>query len=543
MPETLLHKVFDATAGTYPDAEFVVQRKRRTAYRDILSQANRLARFLSGGIVSPGDRIGLLLENSPEYVSCYYGVLKAAGTVVPLDVHVPGKGLEILLRYLRPKAVIVGSRNAEKLIGLRPGMPSMPRILVVPAETDAGKGKKGETEASNADACVTDIGTILTSGPDDFRFEGARCNGDSPAMIIVTSGTTGSPKGVVLSHRNLSSNARSIVRYLHLSRTDRVMAVLPFHYSYGNSLLTTHAAVGGALILENSLMYPNVVLERMVEERATGFSGVPSTFVLLLNNSNMKNMRFPELRYLTQAGGPMSSRHISELLRAIPGADLYVMYGQTEASARLSYLDPRDLPRKIGSIGKAIPGVTLTLKTEDGRDAMPGEVGEIVARGENVMLGYWESPEETLRALRPDGLHTGDFAKADEEGFLYIVGRRTDMIKSGAHRISARDVEETILTIPEVHEVAVVGVEDEVLGEAVMACIVPVGKRVLERQEIMARCREYLPPYKCPKFIVFCDELPKTPSGKIKKHQLAKGQYVPPKSVCPRKDCGSTQTD
>jgi acyl-CoA synthetase (AMP-forming)/AMP-acid ligase II len=349
------------------------------------------------------------------------------------------------------------------------------------------------------------------------------CSGLSegdPALLLYTSGTTGEPKGVMLTHRNLTANAESIIEYLGLSDSDKVMVVLPFHYSYGNSLLTTHLMVGGTLVLENRFVFPNLVLDKIREEQVTGFAGVPSTFAILLNRSNLRKSAFPSLRYVTQAGGAMSPKLARELQEALPGTDVFIMYGQTEAVARLTYLDPSELIRKAGSIGKAIPGVRITLRKEDGAFASPGEVGEIVAEGENVMAGYWNNPDATKTVLKDGRLHTGDLARADGEEFLYIVGRRSEMIKTGGHRVSPKEIEEVISGVPGVHEVAVVGVPDEMLGQAIRAFVVREPGGTVTMKDVLKHCSRNLEPFLVPHEVVFRDDLPKSPSGKVDRADL-----------------------
>ena len=216
----------------------------------------------------------------------------------------------------------------------------------------------------------------------------------------------------------------------------------------------------------------------------------------------------------------MSPKLINELKSILPHVDIYIMYGQTEASARLSYLEPEELFRKSGSIGKAIPGVTLEVLNPEGYPVKQGEVGEIVARGENIMAGYWKEPERTAQVLRKEGLWTGDMARIDEEGFIYIVSRKSDIIKSGAHRISPKEIEEIILEYSAVHEAAVVGVEDEILGEAIKACVVLKHGFSCTKRELLSHCHKNLPLYKVPQHIEFREELPKTSSGKIRKIDL-----------------------
>jgi acyl-CoA synthetase (AMP-forming)/AMP-acid ligase II len=278
--------------------------------------------------------------------------------------------------------------------------------------------------------------------------------------------------------------------------------------------------VGGSVVLDNRFAFPNVILDTMKKTDTTGFSGVPSTFMILLNRSTVKKQKFPSLRYLTQAGGPMAPAVQKEVVETFDPAKLFVMYGATEASARLSYLDPADLTRKWGSIGKAIPNVDLFVADEEGRELPQGEVGELVARGSNFMEGYWKDQEETDKVMRHGLYYTGDLGRMDEEGFLYVVGRTKDMIKVGGERVSAKEIEEIILELKEVQEIAIIGVEDPVLGEAIKAFVIATPGNGVETERILNHCKKRLPPYKVPKFVEIVTELPKNESGKILKPVL-----------------------
>jgi acyl-CoA synthetase (AMP-forming)/AMP-acid ligase II len=341
------------------------------------------------------------------------------------------------------------------------------------------------------------------------------------AAIIYTSGSTGQPRGVMLSHRNIVANARSIVEYLGLTANDRVMCVLPFYYVYGLSLLHTHLQVGGSIVLDNRFMYPNVVLAAMQERQVTGFAGVPSTFALLLHRSNLREMACPSLRYVTQAGGAMATPLIREWLRDGPPVPFFVMYGATEASARLTYLPPADLERKLGSIGRPIPGVHIRIVTDDGSTAAPREVGELVANGANVSAGYWNDPTGTAERFGPDGYKTGDLGYVDDEGFLFLVGRRHDMLKVGAHRVGAKEIEDVLQEHPAVHEVAVVGAPHDILGEVPVAFVSLRSGAHGDADEIRAFCRPRLAAHKVPARVEVLGELPKSSgAGKIDRLSL-----------------------
>jgi acyl-CoA synthetase (AMP-forming)/AMP-acid ligase II len=372
------------------------------------------------------------------------------------------------------------------------------------------------TEAKPTHFAIIDFEEILGSKPSGPVTRGT----DDYALILYTSGTTGQPKGVTLSHRNLVANTKSIVEYLRLTGDDRVMHVLPFTYSYGNSILLTHAAVGGCIVVNRSFLYPNVVLDEMQQHEVTGFSGVPSTYAILLERSTIAERSFPHLRYVTTSGAPMPPTLVNRLRRTLPHVEIFLMYGQTEASTRLTCLPPEKVAMKPGSIGRAISGVGIELLDPSGQPVPVGETGEIVASGPNVMCGYWKRPDLTAKVLRDGKLWTGDLARADEEGCLYIVGRTSDLIKSASHRIAPQEIEEVLLEHRAVAEAAVIGIPDDILGESIHACVVLNEDRICTEEDLIGHCKALLPAFKVPQRFRFYDELPRTESGKIRRAEL-----------------------
>jgi len=326
----------------------------------------------------------------------------------------------------------------------------------------------------------------------------------------------------MVTHRNIESNTRDIVEYMGLSPADRAMVVLPFHYCFGLSLLHSLLAAGGSIVLNNQFLYPQVVLDEMVSKACTGLAGVPSTYQILLRKSRFKEMCFPALRWFQQAGGKLHNPFIQEIRAAFPQVRYYLMYGQTEATARLSYLHPDRLGEKLGSIGKGLPSTRLEVRRPDGSPVRPGsdDVGEIIAFGQNVTPGYWNDPEETAKFFRDGGLHTGDLARVDAEGFIYIVEREREMIKSGGNRVSAKEVEDVIAELPEVVEVAVIGVAHDILGEAIKACVVLAPKATLNSDRVKVHCQHRLSNYKCPETVEFLPSLPHNEAGKVIKGAL-----------------------
>jgi len=355
---------------------------------------------------------------------------------------------------------------------------------------------------------IADQNLVLNPPPD--------MQADDRAVIIFTSGSTGTKKGVVLSHKNLIANTGSIIEYLNLDETDRICVVLPFFYCYGASLLHTHLRAGGSVVL-NQKPFLGSIIKDIDTYACTGFAGVPSTFQILINKTLFLQQKFPSLRYFTQAGGQLPNRYIKILADHFPEKRLYVMYGATEATARLSYL-PSDLVLcKMGSIGKGIPGVTLAVLDENGSPVKPNQTGEIAARGDNIMQGYYNDPEGTAAVLKNGWLYTGDLATVDDEGFIYVVGRSKNIIKSGGYRISPNEIENEILSCEKFKGCVVFGIPDEIMGEAVVAVIqVPntVDHHDL-KSEVLTHCNRRLPSYKVPKKIFFIEEFPLNSSNKL----------------------------
>ncbi len=453
--------------------------------------------------IGRGDRVIIALDNSAEQVAAYFGVMKAGGVAIPLPSGARNDRLAKAVIDGRPRACIIDAATARELGTDHPltGFPSL--FVVAPG---AGTGWRDWREAVAAAAeeppRVRPIDVDL-------------------AAIIYTSGSTGEPRGVMLTHRNIVSNTRSIVQYLALTATDRVMCVLPFHYVYGASLLHTHLAVGASVVIDNRFAFPNVVLKAMQTHAVTGFAGVPSTFALLLHRSNLEETSLPALRYVTQAGGGMAADRISEWLARGPKVPFYVMYGATEASARLTYLHPDDLLGKLGSIGRPIPNVEIAVVKDDGTRAAPGEAGELVARGSNISRGYWNNAAETAEKFGPLGYRTGDLGYADEDGYLFLVGRRNDMIKVGGERVGAKEIEDVLHGFPGAHEAAVVGVPHEILGEVPVAFLSLSDRTEPALESLQAFCRSRLPAHKMPARFVFLSDLPKIGNlGKIDKVTL-----------------------
>jgi len=504
-----VHDFLLNSAKRFPDKDVIIHAGERFTYTELLAASCSISNWLLKSNLAPGFRATILTDNPFEYITSYFAILMAGGIAVGMNTQTSDRTLRTIFNDCKP-SVMFAHKKFRSYLEKTSDVP-FPKIIII-------NGSQNELPAEDYRKWLNRSQTLTLQS--NFTVQAPEITPSSLAQIIYTSGTTASPKGVMLRHSNLVANTNSTIEYLQLSENDRVMAVLPFFYSYGNSILLTHIAVGGSLVVNQNFLYPNVILDQMINEQATGFSGVPSTFSILVNRSNIRNYSFPNLRYITQAGAAMTPKLAHKLEEILPGTQIFIMYGQTEASPRLSFLDPTEIFRKPGSIGKAIPGVTLQLLDESGNPVRPGEVGEIVATGDNIMAGYWGKPDETDKVLLSQGLWTGDLAKMDSEGFLYIVSRKSDMIKSGSHRIAPKEIEDIIHEHEAVHEVAVVGINNELLGEVIKACIVLKTDKKCSTRDIILHCKQNLPTYKIPHQIEFLKELPRTSTGKIIKKNL-----------------------
>lgn len=486
------------SADRFPDRCALQDGSISVTYAQLLRQCLAVARALRERGLANGDRVAIVLPNSFEFVAAYYGTMLAGGIAVLLNAAAKERDFTAWLSDSGARFVCCEDANTE-LARAMSGLDDRPVVLSASAQVEQPFGVAAATEAA------------LT----------VPLHADDPACILYTSGTTGRPKGVVLSHRNLLSNSAAIVEYLHLTSADSIVTVLPFYYSYGSSILHTHLQVGARIILQKNFLYPHAVVDTLAQERATGFAGVPPTFALLLSRVKLQTYDLAALRYVTQAGGAMPAAITERLCEALPHVAVFVMYGQTEATARLTYLPPDRLRSKLGSVGIPVAGVEIEIRREgDGAPASAQEAGEIWARGPNIMLGYWRNEAATREVIRDGWLRTGDMGRLDEDGFLYIVGRRSDMIKAGAHRIHPQDIEDVISELPQVQEVAVVGVDDELLGQTIRAFVVPVPDAAITPMQVQAHCRARLANYKVPKTIELVQGLPRTSSGKIRRAAL-----------------------
>lgn len=488
-------------AGRQSQSPALLTSTRTYSYSELCDSAVSISSFLLCSGARKGDRALLLADNGFFWVVSYLAILRAGLVCVPISLKSSSAEVEYIVREVEPHFAFVEARSAVKF---RSTLKDVEIILDRPATIAESRVSIDELQGHQSD-----VPDPIAIAPTDL------------AALMFTSGSTGKPRGVMVSAGNIVANTESIINYLSLTSADRILAVLPFHYCFGASLLHTHLRCGGSVVVENRFMYPDVVLQRILSTACTGFAGVPSHFQILLRRSNLAKTQFPRLRYVQQAGGHLAPSFVKELRDALPNTQVFVMYGQTEATARLACLPPEMLDQKLGSIGKAIPGVTLRVLDDSGWPVRPGQTGQIVAEGNNITRGYWHDPQETAKCFRNGRLYTGDVATVDQDGFIYIVDRAKDFLKCGGHRVSCQHIEDVLLQFGALVEAAVIGIPDEVLGEAVKAFVVPRDRKVDSiPEQLYTFCRAALPLPQVPKEIVIVDFLPKNSSGKILKQLL-----------------------
>jgi long-chain acyl-CoA synthetase len=494
----------------HPDKVALVCCGRRLTYAAVDDAADRLANALVANGIQRGDRVAIFLRNSIEAVIGIFAILKAGAAFVVINHSTKFNKLSYILGNCRAAGLITGAAAGHDLLPELRDQTRRPMIIVLAGTGDAGDG--------------------VTLGYNSIqeRYPAGRPKintiDQDLACLIYTSGSTGEPKGVMCAHSNVVFAASSIITYLENTETDVVINVLPLSFDYGLYQLLMTFTFGGTLVLESTFAYPAAILQRIAEERVTGFPGVPTIFAALLA-MDLSRFNLASLRYVTNTAASLPPGHIRLLAQKLPGVKVYSMYGLTETKRTL-YLPPEQLEARPDSVGIAIPGTKVWIEGPNGAKLGPNQVGELVVRGRHVMRGYWDAPSDTAERFRPGPLpgellcYTGDLFRQDEEGYLYFVGRKDDMIKTRGEKVAPKEIETVLHSMPGVAEAAVLGVPDPILGQAIKAVLVADTSRV-RKADVLAHCRAHLENFMVPKYVEFRDQLPKTSSGKIFKRGLS----------------------
>lgn len=489
--------------------------KQRVTYGEIEARSNAIAHHLTGSGVARGDRVIIFADNTVETVVAFWAVLKANAVVCIVNPLTKPDKLRYLLNDCQPAALVTDSHLYPVFKEPAVACPSLRRVIVSGSIDDARLG--GLPHAVHW--------TLASAGGHDAPPV-RRCIDIDLAAIVYTSGSTGDPKGVMLTHRNMLAACTSIASYLALREDEVILNVLPLAFDYGLYQMIMAFRMGARLVLERSFAFPAQVLGLIADEGVTGLPGVPTVFSTLLGLKSLKEHHLSSIRYVTNTGAALPEKQIRQLRDLLPAARIYSMYGLTECK-RCTFLPPEDIDRKPLSVGIAIPNTEMWIVDENDQRVGPDVVGQLVIRGATVMRGYWGKPEATARRLKPGPLpgeqvlYTGDYCRMDADGYLYFIGRSDEIIKSRGEKVAPREVENVLLDVPGVSEAAVIGVPDELLGQAVKAFVVIEQGRTLGAKQLQKECQRRLESFMVPKCIVIVPSLPRTDTAKLNKRALS----------------------
>ena len=509
MPLSFVQDFLSKSVQKIPEKVFLIQDDKKITYQDLELQSNQLANALIRSGIQRGDRVVLFLPNIPEQAITIFGVLKASAVFIVVNPGTKEDKLSYILNNSQAKAIIFSADQHSMIAQIFSKTPNLKFGLSI------GNQKP-------IDQKIQDFGTFI-HGADKSKPRQKNIDLDL-ACLIYTSGSTGEPKGVMSDHSNVVFAVQSITSYLQNNSNDIILNAVPLSFDYGLYQLLMTVSFGGTMVLEKGFIFPAMTLKKIEQFQITGFPGVPTMFSVILN-MDLEGYDFSSLRYMTNTAAALSSSHISKIYEKFPHVKFYSMYGLTETKRTL-YLPPGDLNKKPESVGIPIPGTEAWIVDEDDNHLGPNQIGELVVRGRHVMRGYWQDEKATNLRYRP-GLYpgervcySGDLFKMDEDGYFYFVARKDDIIKSRGEKVSPKEVENAIYKLPGVQDVAVIGVDDPIFGQAIKAFIV-LHQKEYSVNEILRHCKNHLEDFMVPKYIEILDELPKTNTGKIKKSGLS----------------------
>ena len=489
-------KNLERSAFFFPERPAVGEGAAETTYAQLNEKANRIATALIGMGIQPGEHVGLCTPNSGDWLAFYFGVLKAGAVAVAFSSLLKKDELELLVGHARPRVLLATDEKLEDLKGLR--------------------GPRG-VETVISPGGDLDLRRLVAQGR--ASFEAVDRDRTDTAVILYTGGTTGIPKGVMLSHENVNAAIHTVVFNERSTPEDRALCFLPFNHVFGQMHIM-NATILSAGCLE---LIPAFDLERvlylMAADRVTKFYAVPTVYVRFLSLEGVKE-KLGRVRYCFSAAASMAMEVVRQW-KERTGLAIYEGYGMTEAAPTVTY--NHYFRHVVGSVGTEVPGIEVQIRDKDGNRKNRGEEGEICVRGPNIMKGYLNNPEATASAFFAGGwFRSGDIGLFDDQGYLYIVDRLKDMIITGGENVYPREVEEVLFTREEVEECAVIGLPDPEWGERVTAFIIPRPGKVFDKSALHSYLKSRLSPFKVPKDYRVVTDLPKSPAGKILKRELRK---------------------
>lgn len=513
----LVHELITTTAKRVPERIALQEAKNSLDYAQLQQAVTQAASLYLHHGLERFERVAVWLDKRIDTVTALFGAAAAGGVFVPVNPLLKPEQVGHILMDCNVRILVTSPERLELLRAVLAHCRDLRAVVLV--------GDKVITPVDGVEMVAWQSRVELAEHSPHRVIDG------DMAAILYTSGSTGRPKGVVLSHRNIVAGAESVSQYLENTEEDRILSVLPLSFDYGLSQLTTAFRVGACAVLMNYLL-PRDVIRAIEREKITGLAAVPPLWVQLAQLDWPQGLD-SHLRYITNSGGHMPRPTLDALRAHLPGMKPYLMYGLTEAF-RSTYLPPDEVDRRPDSMGKAIPNAEILVVREDGSPCGPGEPGELVHRGVHVALGYWNDPEKTAERYKPApgqltglvipelAVWSGDTVKMDEDGFLYFIGRRDEMIKTSGYRVSPTEVEEVVYAANLITEVAALGIAHPTLGQAVVLVTYVEQNSEQLSEQIMLECKRQLPAFMTPTRIVSRQQpLPRNPNGKIDRKNLA----------------------
>ena len=506
-------ELLNITAMIVPDRHAIVFDDRRMTFGELADRVSRLANGLADLGVGAGDRVAVMQVNCNEHIESYFATAKLDAIFVPINFRARSEELTFMLNDSGVKAIILGQRYQDMLRQVKPELTTLEHQITLEAPADD----------------FVSYEDLIANSSDEERFPAA--DGDDVTIIMFTAGTTGTPKGVMLSHNSFSSYILANVEPVDMEVAEKNILTVPLHHIAGVQAVMAAIYGGRTLVLQRQFDEEGW-MKLVQDEQVNRAMMVPTMLKRLMDQPSFGSYDLSSLRVITYGAAPMPLEVIKKAIAEFPDTRFINAFGQTETASTITMLPPDaheiregdpdydQKMKRLGSIGKPLPDVEVRIVDEDGHDVALGENGEIVARGERLMKGYWNREEATRETLRGGWLYTGDLGYWDDEGFIFLSGRAKDFLKRGGEMIAPEEVEQIIMSHPAVDEAAIIGVPDIEWGERVRAIVVKKPGMELTMEEVVEHCRPRMAGFKRPEDVIFIEELPRNPMGKVLKRVL-----------------------
>jgi acyl-CoA synthetase (AMP-forming)/AMP-acid ligase II len=517
IPQRLLGEALIISARKNTNKTAVIVKNREYSYYDLKTEAEKMARHLLFAGIKRGDRVAVYMNNSWQSIVSIYGITLSGAVFLVINPQTKAGKLHYILKDSGARILITESLQKNELISTLDDSSDIEEVIITgDISAISGLTKVASVDFEEVLLTGANTSTILPKAiPNDL------------AALIYTSGSTGFPKGVMMTHQSMVFTSWSLIEYLRLSEGDRILLLLPLAFDYGLYQLLMAITMGGSLIVEQSFTFQTSVYKQIEMFKPTVFPGVPTIYAMMIAANKKTGLSFDCIKKVTNTAAALPAEFIPDLKKIFPKALIFKMYGLTECK-RVCYLEPELIDIKTGSVGKAIPGTEVFLLSPEGNPVAAGERGILHIRGPHVMLGYWHKEELSREMLRQGNLPgerilcSNDWFKMDEEGFLYFLGRTDDIIKTRGEKVSPSEIENIIYKIKGIKEVAVVGIPDAILGEAIVALVTTYSNSLITEKEILKECTSKLELFMVPQKVIFLDEMPKSSNSKIDKKELKK---------------------